>query len=121
MKKLFFIATLFLGFSLSNNLVAQSVQPTGFLKKAVVFINKDWEVVILVTCDPPHTEYCLTRPKNGTKSNQNLVESVNNAIAKESDWEIELVESNSYSKIYKYTSKRTMIEEPNRFAKTKFE
>jgi hypothetical protein len=75
----------------------------------------------MVTCDAPHTEYCTTTPRDRSGVGQALIESLNKTIGKESDWEIELYESNSSSKIYKLTSKKTIIDEPNSVTKIKLE
>lgn len=121
MKKLFFLAVFFSAFSLTNNLIAQPAYPTGFLSGYTIFIDSNWNVVILVTCNPPHTEYCTTTPREKSSVGQALVENLNKAIGKESDWEIELYESNSFSRIYKFTSKKSIIDEPNRVTNLKLE
>jgi hypothetical protein len=117
MKTLFFLTVLFFSCSLSNNVIGQPAYPTGFLSSYTIFIDSGWNVVILVTCDAPHTEYCTTTPRDRTSKGLSLVENLKNSIGKTSDWEVELMESNSYSRIYKFTSKETILEEQSRFTK----
>lgn len=106
MKKLFLILGLLFVGGFSQISFAQEVYPTGHLSDFVIFINEDWEVVILVTCDAPHNEYCTNTPKDRGVKGQNLVEALNRVISNSKDFEIQLVQSDSQKNVYMYKPKK---------------
>jgi hypothetical protein len=75
----------------------------------------DWEVVILVTCEAPHDEYCTNTPRDKSSNGETLVKNLNKVIGNNNDWEIKLVESDSQKRVYMYTPKKGIFDETKKF------